>query len=109
MNRRQFLTGLLAAAPAALLVPSRTIFLPPVGGWPVDDYFSLPWPNTLAPRITPFTNDLAHNFNTDIDQLLRVVWDTYALKPEMLYVSPLEAQRVGYTLEELQQRIEAVA
>lgn len=41
MNRRQFLTSALAsvpviAAPAALLealVPKRTIFLPPRGGW----------------------------------------------------------------------------
>lgn len=36
MNRRGFL-GLLAAVPAAVvLVPKRTIFLPPRGGWPVD-------------------------------------------------------------------------
>jgi len=32
MHRRDFLTSLLAAP--ALLLPKRTIFLPPVGGWP---------------------------------------------------------------------------
>lgn len=38
MNRRQFLTRVLAPAAAAVVVPelARKIFLPPRGGWPVD-------------------------------------------------------------------------
>lgn len=38
MNRRQLLTGILAAGTAVAVgeiwTPSRTIFLPPMGGWP---------------------------------------------------------------------------
>lgn len=38
MNRRQFLTRVLAPTAAAVAVPAlaRKIFLPPRGGWPVD-------------------------------------------------------------------------
>lgn len=43
MNRRGFLTGLMSSVPAIavgaelaeLLAPRRTIFLPPLGGWPL--------------------------------------------------------------------------
>lgn len=33
MNRRELLAGLSAGAAGALIVPSRSIFLPPRGGW----------------------------------------------------------------------------
>lgn len=34
MNRRQFLTRGLAITAAGVLIPTRSIFLPPAGGWP---------------------------------------------------------------------------
>lgn len=37
MNRRSFIS-LIAPAAAALIVPSRTIFLPPRCGWPIGDH-----------------------------------------------------------------------
>lgn len=50
MNRRGFLAGLLAGAGAAaageLIVPNRSIFLPPAGGWK-------PWLNKFE-NITQF-------------------------------------------------------
>jgi hypothetical protein len=49
MKRRDFLAGLLTGA-AGLLVPARTIFLPPRGGWDLTGERSGYWPaHYLAP------------------------------------------------------------
>ena len=89
MDRRRFLTNLLLAAPGALLLPSRTIFLPPAGGWPVDDYFTLQWPfivrnyrlpEELTPVITPLRNGVIRHLAA-VDDIMYITWETYGESP----------------------------
>src|SRR5271168_233035 len=39
MNRREMLSLLGVAAGSALLLPTRSIFLPPRGGWPIEEVY----------------------------------------------------------------------
>ncbi len=70
MNRRQLLIALASAVPLAasgLLLPRRTFFLPPDGGW------------GLTPAL----------ILVDINSLITQMWSqSYVVKPDRILLSP---------------------
>lgn len=86
MNRRGFLSLLAAAAPAALVVPTRTIFLPPRRyGWP--------HPRQAQSKLTSYDNYVV----------------TYQHPPRSVSIEPLPFKEPSRQLFETLREIERMA
>jgi hypothetical protein len=86
ISRRGFLQGLLAAAPAALivpelLIPTRTIFLPPAGGWVASEWSV----SSLGGYL--YSQHLANVLRRQVQPLVR--FKQFQDNPEIYRESPL--------------------